>query len=395
MQRLHAVLTDEIGKWEQGFEVQGLGSTIHSMNRRRFISQGCLTLAASTVASPTAHGQLKSASAIAGHVAGPKRIIIDTDPGVDDAFALFLAMTSPELKIEAITAVAGNVPLSFTLPNALRLVEIAGRTDIPVAAGAAAPLARRLITAANVHGENGLAGAEFPAPSIKPVPEPAVDVLRAIIGKNPGEITLVCLGPLTNIAQALQADPGLAKKIAQITMMGGSFSGGNITPAAEFNFYVDPEAADIVFRSGVPITMVGLDVTEKVTFTEKHLAMVEAGKGPVSMAIAKIGRLVFEIARKRGANGFHMHDPLAMASLLDSEILRLEDYLVKIETAGLYSAGASYGYKHNPVRGSAPMKDAADLSSGSDSEFRPNARVAVGVNSDRFFELLIPRLSKA
>ncbi|WP_158822395.1 nucleoside hydrolase [Granulicella sp. S156] len=368
---------------------------MHSMNRRRFVSQGCLTLAATSIASSTTFGQIERASMIASRSAGPRRIIIDTDPGVDDAFAIFLAITSPELKIEAITAVAGNVPLSFTLPNALRLVEIAGRTDIPVAAGATAPLVRRLISATDVHGQNGFAGAEFPAPSVKPVSEPAVDVLRAIIGRNPGEITLVCLGPLTNIAQALQADPALAGKIAQITMMGGSLSGGNISPAAEFNFYVDPEAADIVFRSGVPITMVGLDVTEKVTFTEKHLAMLEAANGPVSMAAAKIARQEFGLARKRGASGFHMHDPLAMSSLLDSEILRLEDYLVKIETAGLYSAGASYGYKHNPVRGSAPMKDAADVSRVSDAALRPNAKVAVGVNSDRFFELLIPRLTKA
>ena len=368
---------------------------MHPMNRRRFISQGCLTLAATTIASSTAAGELESTSMVTSRSAGPRRIIIDTDPGVDDAFAIFLAITSPELKIEAITAVAGNVPLSVTLPNALRLVEIAGRTDIPVAAGAAAPIERRLISATDVHGENGLAGAEFPAPSVKPVPEHAVDVLQSIISKHPGEITLVCLGPLTNIAQALRADPALAGKIAHIAMMGGSLSGGNITPAAELNFYVDPEAADIVFRSGVPITMVGLDVTEKVTFTEKHLAMLEAGKGPVSRAAAKIARREFELASKRGGEGFHMHDPLAMSSLLDSEILRLEDYLVKIETAGLYSAGASYGYKHNPVRDSTPMKDAPDVSSGSDSVFRPNARVAVGVNSDRFFELLIPRLTKA
>ena len=368
---------------------------MYSMSRRSFVSQGCLTLAATTLASSTSSGQLERIAMTASRNASPRRIIIDTDPGVDDAFAIFLAMTSPELKIEAITAVAGNVPLSVTLPNALRLVEIAGRTDIPVAAGADAPIARHHIFATDVHGQNGLAGAEFPAPSVKPVAEHAVDVLRGIINKNPGEITLVCLGPLTNIGQLLQADPALAGKIAQITMMGGSLSGGNMTPAAEFNFYVDPEAADIVFQSGVPITMVGLDVTEKVTFTEKHLAMLEAEKGPVSTAAAKIARGEFELARKRGESGFHMHDPLAMSSLLDSEILHLEDRLIRIETAGLYSAGASYGYKHSPVRGSAPMKDAADVSSEADTTFHPNAKVAVGVNADRFFKLLIPRLVKA
>ena len=157
-------------------------------------------------------------------------MIIDTDPGVDDAFALLFAMRSPELKIEGITPVAGNVPLEFTLPNALRMVEIAGRTDIPVAAGASAPLERRLVTATYAHGENGLGGAVFPEPKTKPIADPAAVFIRHIVRKYPGEVTLITLGPQTNVATALASDPGLAKLIKAVVMMGGSLSGGNVTP---------------------------------------------------------------------------------------------------------------------------------------------------------------------
>src|SRR5260370_28775319 len=219
---------------------------------------------------------------------GPFRVIIDTDPGVDDALALLLAMRSPELKIEALTAVAGNVPLDLTLPNALRMVEIAGRTEIPVADGGRAPLARGLVTAAYAHGETGLGGAVFPEPKTKPVAEPAAALIRQIIRKFPGEVTLLTMGPLTNIAIALNADPELAGMVRSLVMMGGSLSGGNITPAAEFNVYVDPEAARIVLQSGIPVTMVGLDVTRKTSLTEDHVRQLQAAHNPVSQPPAPI-----------------------------------------------------------------------------------------------------------
>ncbi len=220
----------------------------------------------------------------------PRRIIIDTDPGVDDAMAIFLALRSPELKVEAITAVSGNVPLEMTLPNALRLVEIAGRTDVPVAGGASVPLVRRLITAKYVHGNNGLGGVEFPAAKLKPVSETAVQLISRLVRGNPGQITIVAVGPLTNIATLLRADPEIARMIPQIVIMGGSLSGGNITPAAEFNLYVDPEAARIVFDSGIPLTMVGLDVTEKVLLREEHIRALEGSQEAVSQAAGKIMR---------------------------------------------------------------------------------------------------------
>jgi inosine-uridine nucleoside N-ribohydrolase len=339
------------------------------------------------------------------------RVIIDTDPGVDDAFALLLAMRSPELAIEAITPVAGNVPLELTLPNALRMVEIAGRTDIPVARGARAPLVRRLVTATYAHGENGLDGAVFPEPSTKPAEQPAAELIRDIVRRYPGEVTLITIGPLTNVAAALTSDFDLAKMIPRIVMMGGSLSGGNITPAAEFNLYVDPEAARIVFQSGIPITMVGLDVTRKTSLTEEHVRSLESGEDPVSQAAAKIARKAIDHTRAEGfLSGPNMHDPLAVAAFLDPSILQWREYYVDIETAGELTAGETVGYspfagdlRRSPemekeaamkmqIRGSAPTLARRRTSPVIRDQFIANAKVAIGVDSARFFNLLIGRL---
>jgi inosine-uridine nucleoside N-ribohydrolase len=352
--------------------------------------------------------------AMFGQVTGasPARVIIDTDPGVDDAFALLLAMRSPELKIEAITPVAGNVPLELTLPNTLRLVEIAGRTDIPVAAGARTPLLRRLVTATYAHGENGLGGAVFPEPTIKPVAEPAAEIIRRVVRKYPHEVTLITLGPLTNIATALNADPDLASLVRGLTMMGGSLSGGNITPAAEFNIYVDPEAARIVFQSGIPITMVGLDVTRKTSLTDDHIRLLEAAKNPASQAAATIGRNAIAHNRERGfLVGPNMHDSLAVAAFLDPTILKWQDYYVDVETTGELTAGETLGYSPTAgdlkrragaekdaaatmtIRGSAPTLASTRTSPVVRDKFVPNTKVAVDVDSTKFFQLLIGRLA--
>jgi inosine-uridine nucleoside N-ribohydrolase len=339
---------------------------------------------------------LASHTAVTAPSPSPRRIIIDTDPGVDDAFAILLALRSPELQVEAITPVSGNVPLEITLPNALRLVEIAGRPDIPVAAGASVPLTRRLITASYVHGEDGFGGVNFPPPKIKPVSESATEIIRRIVRAHPGEVTIVAVGPLTNVATALRSDPELAHMIPQFVLMGGSISGGNITPAAEFNFYVDPEAAHVVFHSGVPIDMVGLDVTRKVQLTEKHAAALEAGSNPVSQAAGKIARSTIEHYRRTGFPGDPMmHDPLALATLLDSTLVKFRDYYVNIEIEGELTAGESLAYDHAPVRHSAPIDNGAPVLDGrnADEPFHPNTRVAVDVNSERFMSLLVSRLT--
>jgi inosine-uridine nucleoside N-ribohydrolase len=376
------------------------------MTRRRFVMSSAALLTAGALTRDAV------ASQGAATARGPFRVIIDTDPGVDDALALLLAMRSPELKIEAITPVAGNVPLELTLPNALRLVEIAGRRDIPVAAGARTPLLRRLVTATYAHGENGLGGAVFPEPTTKPVSEPASEYIRHIVRKYPHEVTLITLGPLTNIATALNSDPELAGMIRGLTMMGGSLSGGNITPAAEFNIYVDPEAARIVFQSGIPITMVGLDVTRKTSLTEEHVRVLEAAQNPASQAAGKIGRNAINHNRERGfLVGPNMHDSLAVAAFLDPTILKWQDYYVDVEVAGELTAGETLGYspvagdlKRRPgmekdlaasmtIRGSAPTLASTKTSPVVRDKYVPNTKVGIDVDSARFFELLIGRLA--
>src|ERR1700733_4807250 len=325
----------------------------------------------------------------------PRRIIIDTDPGIDDAMAIFLALRSPELKVEAITPVAGNVPLELTLPNALRLVEIAGRTDVPVAAGASHPLLRRLATAGHVHGVNGLAGVDFPEPKIKPVRETAPEIIRRIVRESPGEITVVAVGPLTNIALVLGADPELASMIPVIAIMGGSLSGGNMTPAAEFNLYVDPEAARIVFDANIPLTMVGLDVTRKCLVSEQHIKRLEAANNPVSQAAGKILRATYERMRHGGeVTDIALHDALAVASLIDHDVITRKDYYVEVETVGEWTAGQTIGYDgHAPVRKSPQMETSAPEPSPAEIPYKPNAQVAVAVDPARFFHLLISRLT--
>jgi len=396
---------------------------ISRITRRQFVASSAAVLATSGFANGANAGSALAeqrpeqdkpdGKSEPGTGRGPFRVIIDTDPGVDDALALLLAMRSPELKIEAITPVAGNVPLDLTLPNALRMVEIAGRTDIPVAAGARAPLMRRLVTATYAHGENGLGGAVFPEPTTKPVATPAAELIRQIVRKYPGEVTLITIGPLTNIATALNSDPELASMVRALVMMGGSLSGGNITPAAEFNVYVDPEAARIVFQSGIPITMVGLDVTRRTSLTDDHVRTLEAAPNPISQAAAKIGRNALNHNRERGyLVGPNMHDSLAVAGFLDPATLKSRDYYVDVETTGELTAGETLGYSpvagdlrrrpgmekdaaamNMPIRGSAPTLASTKTSPVLRDKFVPNTKVAVEVDSARFFDLLIGRLS--
>lgn len=390
---------------------------VFPVTRRQFVATSAAAMAASSLASgfvPHAQAARQSDSSQFGQKTGrgPFRVIIDTDPGVDDALALLLAMRSPELKIEGITPVAGNVPLDLTLPNALRMVEIAGHTDIPVAVGAKTPLVRRLVTAAYAHGENGLGGAVFPEPKTKPIAEPAAEFIRAIVHKYPGEVTLIPIGPLTNIATALNLDAELAGMVQGIVLMGGSLSGGNITPAAEFNIYVDPEAARIVFQSGIPITMVGLDATRKTSLTEDHVRTLEAAQNPVSQAAAKIGRNAINHNRERGfLVGPNMHDSLAVAAFLDPSILKFKEYYVDVETTGELTAGETLGYSPSAgdlrltpemekqaasrmtIRGSAPTLASTRTSPVLRDKFAPNAKVALDVDSAKFFNLLIGRLS--
>src|SRR5438270_4166289 len=386
---------------------------ISEMTRREFVTASAATLAVGsfTRSSEEDHAEDRQERQ-SERGRGPFRVIIDTDPGVDDALALLLAVRSPELKIEAITAVAGNVPLELTLPNALRMVEIAGRDDIPVAAGAREPLLRRLVTATYAHGENGLGGAVFPEPKRKPVPETAAEFIRQIVRKYPGEVTLLTIGPLTNVAAALQSDAELARMVRGLLMMGGSLSGGNITPAAEFNIYVDPEAARIVFQSGIPITMVGLDVTRKTGLTDAHVRRLESAQNPVSQAAANIAHHAIQHYREAGfLVDPNMHDSLAVAAFLNPSLLKWKEYYVDVETSGELTAGETLGYSPTAgdlrrsaeaekkaaqsmtIRGSAPTLATTKTSPVLRDHFVPNTNVAMEVDSAGFFELLIGRLT--
>jgi inosine-uridine nucleoside N-ribohydrolase len=361
-------------------------------DRREFLRMSSGALGAGILANPGTIFSMAAQLKTRDSVPAAQKVIIDTDPGVDDAFALFLAMRSPELNVLAVTAVAGNVPLSVTLPNALRLVEIAGSRDMPVAAGASSPLIRKLVTASYAHGNNGLAGVEFPPARLQPVKEPASDLICRLVRDNANNISIIAIGPLTNIALALRQDPEIVPMVRSIVLMGGSLSGGNVTPAAEFNFYVDPEAASIVFSCGIPIWMVGLDVTRRVQLTDRHLEALRAGTGRVSEAAARIAAAVLKMHSSTGsASGPNLHDPLAVSALIRPDILTFEDYQIEIETSGNITAGESLGWKHGPVRYSAAMQTTG--APGNVGDFRVNAKVATAVDSGKFFGLLLSRLT--
>ncbi|MCD7060392.1 nucleoside hydrolase [Pelagibacterium xiamenense] len=275
----------------------------------------------------------------------PENIIIDTDPGQDDAVAILLALASPgDINVLGIVAVAGNVSLGQNAKNALKVVELSGRTDIPVFAGCARPLRRPLVTAEHVHGQTGLDGPDLPEPQKRIEDGHGVDFIVDTLRREPeGSVSLCALGPLTNIAMALIKAPEIAKKIKQIVLMGGAyFEVGNITPTAEFNIYVDPEAADVVFSSGVPIIMMPLDVTHQMLSTHKRIEAFEAlGNRTGAAVAAMLGFSERFDLEKYGWNGAPLHDPCVTAYLIAPEIFEGRQCNVTIETASELTRGMS------------------------------------------------------
>ena len=299
-------------------------------------------------------------------------IVIDCDPGHDDAIAILLALASPELELRGITTVAGNQTLEKTTRNALKVLELAGRADVQVAAGAERPLRRELRTAAHVHGESGLDGPDLPEPTAAPVDAHAADLMAELL--RPG-VVLVPTGPLTNVALLLERHPGVTGRLERIAWMGGAIGEGNVTPAAEFNAFVDPEAAAAVFASGIPITMVGLDVTHKALFTRAHAERLrEAGRA---------GRFVAELSdffqafheRSYGFDGSPIHDAMAVAHVIDPTLMTTRPANVAVETRSDYCDG----------------RTVVDLRGVTDRE--PNADVGVDVDAKRFLELLVSRIA--
>ena len=306
----------------------------------------------------------------------PTPVILDVDPGHDDAVALMLACGATGLDLLAVTTVAGNATLEKTTRNALRVLSLIGRADVPVAPGAASPLQRPLRTAENIHGESGLDGPEIPEAAIEPDERGATRLIADTLSDASGPVTLIPTGPLTNVATFLREHPDLKNRIARISLMGGSIGLGNTTPAAEFNVYVDPEAAREVFDSGLPVTMSGLDVTH------------QAGAGPAERerlrSLGALGGVVAELleffaATYKNTFGFDappLHDAVAVAAVLDPELLKTRPMRVDVECDGDLTRGETvcdfYG-----VTGRAP-----------------NAEVGVELDRDGFFELLYEGLDR-
>ncbi len=305
-------------------------------------------------------------------------IIIDTDPGQDDAVAILLALASPEIEILGITAVAGNVPLALTEVNARKICELAGRPDMKVYAGAIRPMLRTLVTAEHVHGRTGLDGPELAHPTMPLQKQFAVDFIIDTLMQHPaGTITLCCLGPLTNIGLALVQEPRIAPRIKRIIAMGGGFfEGGNVTPTAEFNIYVDPQAARLVFESGIPITLIPLDCTHKALTTKARVQKfreMNNHTGPATAALLDFFERFDE--QKYGTDGGPLHDPCVIAWLLHPELFTSRDVNVCIECESELTMGMT-------------VIDWWRVTSR-----KANATVCGGVNADGLFDLLTKRLA--
>ncbi len=305
-------------------------------------------------------------------------IIIDTDPGQDDALAILLALASPEIEVLGICAVAGNVPLSLTQVNARKICELAGKPETKVFAGAIRPMVRQLVTAEHVHGRTGLDGPDLPEPKMQMQKQHAVDfIIETVMERPAGSVTICALAPLTNIGLALVKEPRIAARIKRIIAMGGGYSeGGNITPAAEFNIYVDPQAARLVFESGIPITLIPLDCTHQALTTRKRVEKFRSMKNKTGPAVAELLEFFerFDV-EKYGSDGGPLHDPCVVAWLLKPDLFSGKDVNVAIECESELTMGMTV-IDWWKVTGR-----------------KANATVLRGVDSDGFFALLTERLA--
>jgi purine nucleosidase len=322
--------------------------------------------------------------------AATKRIILDTDPGTDDAMALMLALNSPELDVRAVTVVPGNVTAAQGLQNALRMISLANRCDIPVAAGAQHPLFQKLITAEFWHGKNGLANIELPPSRCKVDPRFGPDLIIQLVHASPHEITLVPIGPLTNIALALEKDPSIVPLVKEVVLMGGGISGGNVNAAAEANIFNDPEAAQIVFEAGWPLTMVGLDVGDKTLLARKYVDQLGSAQGPLSDFVHAIAQYLLDVSSRFGLPGTPMYDPLAVGVTIDPTLVEATAMHVDVETHGEFTRGETVANRHGYIERNVLEGDHFVIE-GTD-RVTPNARVCVNVDAKRFLELFVSRI---
>jgi inosine-uridine nucleoside N-ribohydrolase len=322
--------------------------------------------------------------------AAAKKVIIDTDPGTDDAIAILLALNSPELDVRALTVVPGNVTAALGLENALKLASLANRCDIPVAGGAQHPLFQKLITAEFWHGKNGLANVELPAPKCKADARFAPDLIIQMVHQQPHEITLLPIGPETNIALAVLKDPSIVPLVKEVVVMGGSITGGNVNAAAEANIYNDPEAAQIVFQAGWPLTMVGLDVGNLTLFNRQHLKQLAKTHGPENDFLMSVLDFLIGLSEKFGDPGTPMYDPLAVGAAIDPTIVKTQAMRVEVETRGEFSRGETLANRRNEVERNVLHGDRYIIE-GVD-RVTPNVQVCTGVDAERFIQLFISRV---
>lgn len=305
-----------------------------------------------------------------------QHIIIDTDVGIDDALALFLALGSPEIEVEAITTVNGNVPVEVSTPNVLALLELTKRTDIPVAQGCNRPLVRESIDARHIHGDNGLGNAVLDDPHIVPVTQHAVEILIEKIMAERNKITVVCIGPLTNVALALRREPRIVDYIHEVVIMGGALRvPGNVTPVAEYNIYADPHAAYIVLHAGWPIRLVTLDVTTVTLLTSEQITRLPDNR--VTMLIKyMIDYYLHSSAALDKDGGFPMHDPLCVGAVIQPELITWEPAYVDVELASNLTLGATVAQfgLHDGLHA-----------------LRSNVRASVAVNAKQFAQLYLDR----
>jgi pyrimidine-specific ribonucleoside hydrolase len=297
-------------------------------------------------------------------------VIIDCDPGHDDAIALVMACCAKNIDVLAVTTVCGNQTVDKTTLNALKILDFLGRR-VPVASGAVHPLLRPLVVAAEVHGESGLGGVQLPEPVSVPEKKGAVQMMKDVLESSACPITMVCTAPLTNMALLLSAYPELKRNIARICLMGGGLGHGNKTAAAEFNIYVDPEAADIVFSSGVPIVMCGLDMTETALMTMEEIREFSDLPGKVAGLAADIFRYYADYYRREGFPGIALHDPTVIAYLMRPGLFTTEDMYVRVETQGGITTGMTFADRR--IRTDKPA---------------PNVKVCTGINRTGFIALV-------
>jgi inosine-uridine nucleoside N-ribohydrolase len=316
-----------------------------------------------------------------------RRVILDTEPGIDDALALFLALTSPEMQLEAVTTVSGNVHVDLTTRNALALLELAGRSDIPVARGSERPLLRRPVIADYVHGQNGIGAVMLPEPQQRPVSKHAVDMIIQKILEAPGEITLVAIGPLTNLALAVRREARIAQAVREVVIMGGALHvPGNVTPTSEFNIYADPHAAHIVLHAGWPVRLVSLDVTNHADMRREQFAALATNGHPVTQCMkAMVDYHLDEFGKARSISAFHMHDPLCLAAAIQPDLIDWQPAYVDVELNGTLTLGETVAY----------FEKMEDLDPALAHPHPSNVLASVGVDVERFVDMYMERVSRA